>query len=149
MPLYSLITPFTSLFFHIVTFSIEALVWAGLPFLKTLSTEGGILTMQPCLHLMVDIIMWFESLGTKMFFHVGEGMEIPSFIHGNDLLQEILTIIIKVEEMSEGCTHTVFLLVLWHLSRDPSAAHFSVPWTFVNNVPDCAMWKIKLFFQTL
>jgi len=34
--------------------------------------QGGILTRQPCLHLMLDIIMWFESLGTKMFFRVGE-----------------------------------------------------------------------------
>jgi len=51
----------------------------------------------------------------------------PSFIPSNDLLQEILTVIIKAEEMSEGCTHTVFLVVLCQLSRDPPAAHFSVP----------------------
>jgi len=50
----------------------------------------------------------------------------PSFIPINDLLQEILTMIIKAKEMSEGCTHTVFL-VLCQLSRDPPAAHFSVP----------------------
>ena len=51
----------------------------------------------------------------------------PSFIPSNDLLQEILTIIIKAEEMSEGWTHMVFLVVLCQLSRDPPAAHFSVP----------------------
>jgi len=45
------------LFFHIVTFSVESLVYAGNPFLKTLLIEGGILTKQPCLHLMLDIIM--------------------------------------------------------------------------------------------
>jgi len=55
MPLYSLIT--LHLFFHTVTFSVEALVYAGNPFLKTLSIEGGILTTQPCLHLMLDINM--------------------------------------------------------------------------------------------
>jgi len=82
-----------------------------------------------------------------MFFCVGEQMKVPSFIPSNDLLKEILTMIIKVEEMSEGCTHMVFLVVLCQLSRDPPAAHFSVPWTFVNNIPDCAMWKVKLFFQ--
>ena len=50
-----------------------------------------------------------------------------SFIPSNDLLQEILTMIIKAEEMSEGCTHTVFLVVLCQLSRDPLGAHISVP----------------------
>ena len=193
--------------------------------------------MQPCLHVMLDIIMWFELLGTKIFFHVGEEMEVrrcqiwavgrvlknfpapsfqkihchmswmrsgiviqqqhplawhlrplalnsslkffdsdlisskidcfirrskvqqkhtmhvpkhsrhqfpragscleffdggrpwmlpchglrfcvrtvlvhSSFIPSNDLLQEILTMIIKAEDMSEGCYHTVFLVVL-------------------------------------
>jgi hypothetical protein len=61
-----------------------------------------------------------------MFFRVGEEMKVPSFIPGNDLLQEIFTVIIKVEEMSEGCTHTGFLVVLCQLSMDPPAAHFSV-----------------------
>ena len=51
----------------------------------------------------------------------------PSFIPGIDLLQEILTMIIKAEEMSEGCTHMDFLVVLCQLSRDLPAAHFSVP----------------------
>ena len=51
----------------------------------------------------------------------------PKFHPKYDLLQEILTMIIKVEEMSEGCTHTVFLVVVCQLSRDPPAAHFSVP----------------------
>ena len=50
-----------------------------------------------------------------------------SFIPSNDLLQDILTMIIKAEEMSEGCAHTVFLVALCQLSRDPPAAHFSVP----------------------
>jgi hypothetical protein len=62
-----------------------------------------------------------------MFFRVGEEMKVPSFIPGNDLLQEILTMIIKVEEMSEGCTHTVFVVVLCQMSKDPPAAYFSVP----------------------
>ena len=50
----------------------------------------------------------------------------PRFIASNDLLQDILTINIKTEEVSEGCTHTVFLVVLCQLSRDLPAAHFSV-----------------------
>jgi len=57
MHIYSIITHFTSLFFHIVTFSVDALVQAGNPFLKPLPIEGGILTTQPCLRLMLDIIM--------------------------------------------------------------------------------------------
>ena len=57
MPL--LFTYYTSLhlFFHIVTFSVETLVYEGNPFLNTLSIEGGILTTQPCLHLILDVIM--------------------------------------------------------------------------------------------
>ena len=51
----------------------------------------------------------------------------PRFIPSNDLLQEILTMIIKAEEVSEGYTHVVFLVVLSQLWRDPPAAHFSVP----------------------
>ena len=50
-----------------------------------------------------------------------------SFISSNDLRQEILAMIIKAEEMGEGCTHMVFLVVLCQLSRDPPVAHFSVP----------------------
>src|SRR5215510_9266929 len=56
MLLYSLIIHFTSLFFHIVTFSVDALIQAGNPFLKTLSIEGGIMTTQPCLHPMLGIV---------------------------------------------------------------------------------------------
>ena len=43
---------------------------------QNLAIEVGILTTQPCLHLMLDIIVWFESLGRKMFFHVGEAMKV-------------------------------------------------------------------------
>ena len=57
MPLHSLITLHFTYFFHTVTFSVEALVYAGNPFLQTLSIEVGILTRHPCLHLMLDIIM--------------------------------------------------------------------------------------------
>jgi len=51
----------------------------------------------------------------------------PSFIPSNDLFQEIRTMIIKTQEMSEGCTHTGFIVVLCQLSRDPPDAHLSVP----------------------
>jgi len=68
MPLYSLITHFTSLIFP----HSHLLCWGTCLGMKSisqnLSIEGGILTMQPCLHLMLDVSMWFESLGTKMFF---------------------------------------------------------------------------------
>ena len=48
----------------------------GIPFLKILSIEGWIPITQPCLHLVLHIIMWFELLGMKMFFHVGEEMKV-------------------------------------------------------------------------
>ena len=51
----------------------------------------------------------------------------PSFITSNDVLQDILSMIINAEEMTEGCTRTVFPGVLYQLTRDPPVAHFSVP----------------------
>jgi len=142
MPLYSLIIPFT-IFPHS-----HILCWGTCLGGKSISQnpvdrrwypDHAAMFAPHAWHHYVISIAWHED------FFVGEEMKAPSFIPGNDLPQEILTIIIKVE-MCEG-SHTVFLVVLCQLSRDPPAAHFSVPWTFVNNVPDCAMWKIKLFFQ--
>jgi hypothetical protein len=52
MLLDSIITYFPSLFFHIVTFSVDALVQAANRFFKTISTEVGPMISQSCLNLM-------------------------------------------------------------------------------------------------
>jgi len=64
------------------------------------------------------------------------------FIPSNDLLQDILTMIIKAEEVSEGFSCGPLSVV-----EGPTCCTLFCSITFINNALDCTMWKIKRFFQ--
>jgi hypothetical protein len=55
------------------------------------------------------------------------GMLMTAKYRGIQKIRFPILLPIEAEEMREGCTHIVFLVVPCQLSRDPPAAHFSVP----------------------
>jgi hypothetical protein len=115
MPLYALITLFTSLIFP----HNHLLFWGTLLGGKSIfqtpvnrSWDPDHAAMFPP-HAWHYHVIWIACLRTVLVH--------PSFIPSDDLLQEILTMIMKAEEKREGYAHWLCPRKLWSLSHKSSS----------------------------